>query len=470
MNNEQVLICDNNQEWAKSLGESLSNSQYSAQYVHTGKEIQKDLYNNSELTTLIMCWGVKEHGPLEVLRFIKTVAPSLRVFLIFESQSEFEESELTTSQIQKLGVTNHFVKPMSHQKISSALKGGQKFDTWKDGKEAGEFKESVEEEIDDREFTRIKIKSFAMGARTVFDHYIKLGKSKYLKILHRGETFSIDRVKKYAHKEIEYLYFKSTERSEYINYLNSLIKKSASKASLKVNTKLKMTQTGSELLVEEIYQEGLSPSLYKESKDMTEGVYETLKDNPEIYTHIRNLVSEDPNAYSKAYLTSLFSGMICLQIPWAGKKTSNIVGQASFLIDLGLLKIPPTERDLDPSIMKPEELQRFRDHPNLSLDLIKAYRFIPDTVRNVIRDHHEYVNGEGFPRGISGAQIYPLAKIVAFASEFSEYILKNKLNPQEGIKELLIKKGFLHRFDADVIKCFISSLMQKELTKKVSSM
>lgn len=470
MNNEQVLICDVNQEWSKSLGDSLGKSQYAAKYAQTGKEIQKDLYDNSDLTTLIMCWGVKEHGPLEVLRYIKTVAPSLRIFLIFESQTEFEESELTASQIQKLGVTNHFIKPMGHQKISSALKGGQKFDTWKDGASSEDYKESVEEEINDKEFTRIKMKSFAMGARTVFDHYIKLGKSKYLKILHRGETFSSNRIKKYAHKEIEYLYFKSSERSEYINYLNSLIKKSASKESLNANTKLKMTQTGSELLVEEIYSEGLSPSLYKESKEMTEGVYDTLKDNPEIYSHIRNLISDDPNAYSKAYLTSLFSGMICLQIPWAGKKTSNIVGQAAFLIDLGLLKLPPTERDLDPSIMKPEELQRFRNHPNLSLDLIEAYRFIPDTVRNVIRDHHEYVNGEGYPRGISGAQIYPLAKIVCFAAEFAEFILKNKFNPQEGIKTLLMTKGYLHRFDADVIKCFISSLMQKELSKKVGSM
>ncbi len=470
MNSEQVLICDINDEWSNSLGEFLKKSAFSPQYVHTGKEIQKDLFDNSEVTTLIMNWGVKEHGPLEVLRFIKTVTPSLRVFLVFESQVEFDESELTPSTIVKLGVTKYFIKPMGHQKIMTSLKGGQKFDTWKDGNESDENFEAVEMEINDKEFTRIKLKSFAMGARTVFDHYIKLGKSKYLKILHRGESFSINRIKKYSDKEIEYLYFKSSERAEYINYLNSLIKKSASKSSLKANTKLKMTKTGSELLVEEMYQTGLSPSLYKESKEMTEGVHSTLRDNPDIYLHIRNLISEDPNAYSKAYLTSLFSGMICIQIPWAGKITSNIVGQAAFLIDLGLLKLPPTERDLDPSVMKPEEVARYQNHPNLSLELIESYRFIPDTVRSVIKDHHEYVNGEGFPRGISGGQIYPLAKIVCFASEFSEYILKNQLTPQEGIRELLQVKGYLHRFDAEIIKCFISSLMQKELTSKTGAM
>lgn len=128
MPNEQVLICDINQEWSASIGDYLAKTGFT---------------------------------------------PSLRVFLVFESQMQFEESELTPNAIIKLGVTKYFIKPMGHQKITSALKGGQKFDTWKENTDSNDDFTPEEMEINDKEFTRIKIKSFAMGARTVFDHYNK---------------------------------------------------------------------------------------------------------------------------------------------------------------------------------------------------------------------------------------------------------------------------------------------------------
>ncbi len=467
MNKETVLLCDENTEWLCALSDFMSHSNFASVTCMTGKEVQKELYDNGEITTLIMNWETVNHSALEVLRYIKSMKPSLRVFLIFEKQNVLDESGLDKESLVRLGVTASLIKPFNNQKIIDHLKGGQKFDSWKDSSEqkGSEFKPE-EIQADDREFTRIKIKDFASGARTVFDHYIKIGSKKYLKILHRGETFSVTRIEQYVEKDVDYLYFKSAQRTEYINYLNSLITKLATKAMVKSDVKLNMMKMGSEMLVAEIYTQGLSPALLKESKTITEGVQKTLRANNDIYNLLRNFVEEEPDAHTQGYLTSLFAGMICMQIPWAGKRTADIVGQASFLLDLGLLKIPPTERNIDQSKMKPDELKRFQSHPLLSVELLEQYNFITDAVKQVILDHHEYVNGEGYPKGISGGQIFPLAKIVCFASEFAEYILKGKLSPVDGMKELLAKKNLLNKYDAEIVKCFVSSLMQKELANK----
>ncbi|MBK26247.1 MAG: hypothetical protein CME70_19770 [Halobacteriovorax sp.] len=468
MDKEVIIISDPTYEWAKSMGHFLCSVDFKPIILGSGKEIQKEIYENSEVTTLLLNFETENHSALEVLRYIKSMKPSLRVFMIFDSQKTFEESGLEKNDLIKLGVTSHLIKPFNNQKVSNLLSGGQKFDTWKDTTRSSSEEGPQEIEAEDKQFTRIKLKDFAAGARTVFDHYIKLGNKRYLKILHRGETFSVKRITAYSEKEVEYLYFKSSERTEYINYLNNLISKIALKPNIKTSQKLNMMKMGSELLVEEIYTKGLSPSLMKESKSITEGVQKCLKGNPDLFKLLRNLNEEDPSAYSKAYLTSLFSGMICIQIPWAGKRTADIVGEASFLLDLGILKIPPAERNIDPKLMKPEELKRYHSHPLLSVEMLESYNFISDSVKQVILDHHEYVNGEGYPKGISGVQIFPLAKIVCFASEFAEYILHKKVSPVDGMKELLVAKKSLHKYDAEIVKCFVASLMQKDFASKAS--
>lgn len=464
---ERLILCDSNLEWSQSLGEVLSSSSYSPLIVTTGKETQKELYDDSDITTLILNWDTREHSALEVMRYVKSMKPSLRILILFDDQQAFDSSGLDKKDFIKLGVTSYLIKPFNHTKILQLLNGGQKFDTWKDASSNGDtIFEPEEVEANDNEFTRVKLKDFASGSRTVFNHYVKLGQKKYLKILHKGEAFSSERVSNYIEKEVDYLYFKSSDRTEYINYLNSLIKKNIYKDSVKAEVKVNMTKMGSELIVEEMYLRGLSPALMKESKEITEGVHETLKSNPDVFKVLRNMVETEPTLYSQAYLTSLFGGMICIQLPWAGKRTADIVGQASFLLDIGKLKLPPSERNIALDKMKPDEKKRYESHPELSVDMLSRMNFVSDNIRQVILDHHEYVNGEGYPKCKTGVHIYPMAKIVCFASEFAEFILKEKITPVEGMKRLLILKKELNKYDAEVVRCFVSSLMQKTMDQK----
>lgn len=88
--------------------------------------------------------------------------------------------------------------------------------------------------------------------------------------------------------------------------------------------------------------------------------------------------------------------------------------------DIGELKFP-AETLMRKGSMSPTELRTFLTaHPKHGVEIIEK---IPNTHYesiDIIRQHHERLNGTGFPSGKKGEQISKLAKIVMVADEYDE--------------------------------------------------
>ena len=88
--------------------------------------------------------------------------------------------------------------------------------------------------------------------------------------------------------------------------------------------------------------------------------------------------------------------------------------------DIGELKFP-AEKLLRKGSMGPAELRSFLSaHPKYGVETVeKLPNFHYDAV-DIVRQHHERLNGTGYPSGKKGDQISKLAKIVMVADEYDE--------------------------------------------------
>jgi HD-GYP domain-containing protein (c-di-GMP phosphodiesterase class II) len=80
---------------------------------------------------------------------------------------------------------------------------------------------------------------------------------------------------------------------------------------------------------------------------------------------------------------------------------------------------------------------------------------INEQVRQIIYQHHEHVTGTGYPNGLTGLKIYPLAKIVCFAEAFAETMAETKLSPRDTIKLLLQQRHVILQYDATVVRALV---------------
>ena len=76
---------------------------------------------------------------------------------------------------------------------------------------------------------------------------------------------------------------------------------------------------------------------------------------------------------------------------------------------------------------------------------------ITEPILQIVEQHHEAMDGSGFPSGLTSTKIYPLAKIVGLADHFTNIMLRQKLSAQDTLRTFLQDKKNIYCFEADLV-------------------
>lgn len=131
-------------------------------------------------------------------------------------------------------------------------------------------------------------------------------------------------------------------------------------------------------------------------------------------------------------------------------------GMGALLHDIGKTKINPSVLR-NPQRTRHEEAL-YRLHGEYGLQLLGEKAAAP--VRAVIREHHEHVDGSGFPAKLKGQQINPIARMVAIANHYDNLCnplnISDALTPAEAISRMYARESA--RFDTAMLAAFIKEL------------
>jgi len=125
---------------------------------------------------------------------------------------------------------------------------------------------------------------------------------------------------------------------------------------------------------------------------------------------------------------------------------------AGYLHDIGKIGIP--KRILTkPTRLNADEYEKIKEHPEVGALILKHIAVLKDVVPGVLY-HHEKVDGKGYTRGLLGASIPLIARILAVADSFDAMTSKRPYRPsfsrQEAINKLF--KGAGSDYDQRVVE------------------
>ncbi|WP_187170507.1 HD-GYP domain-containing protein [Salidesulfovibrio onnuriiensis] len=133
---------------------------------------------------------------------------------------------------------------------------------------------------------------------------------------------------------------------------------------------------------------------------------------------------------------------------------------AFFLYDIGMNKISRLVSD-KPGQLSPDEMRRMKEHPRWGMDIIDRLGLHRSDVKEPALQHHERVDGSGYPTGLRGVEIGDLGRVMAVADSYVSMItdrpdLPGK-DPVEAAAELV---GRDKAFDTKVCRILVQYLQE----------
>ena len=132
---------------------------------------------------------------------------------------------------------------------------------------------------------------------------------------------------------------------------------------------------------------------------------------------------------------------------------------AALLHDLGKLAVPGAVLT-KPGRLDPEEMDRIREHPARGAEMVMRIPHLRD-LADTVAQHHERIDGAGYPAGVDGSQMPIAARILAVADSFDAMTTTRAYRPaldyEQAVAELAGGAG--GQFDAEVVRVFIETGM-----------
>jgi len=106
--------------------------------------------------------------------------------------------------------------------------------------------------------------------------------------------------------------------------------------------------------------------------------------------------------------------------------------------------------------LMPQEYEAIKLHPVKGAELLNSINGL-NSISDIVAQHHERIDGRGYPKGIGEKDIKKTARIISIAEAYdymvSEYSYKKPVSKDMAIAELTQKKGM--QFDKEIVEIFV---------------
>ena len=160
--------------------------------------------------------------------------------------------------------------------------------------------------------------------------------------------------------------------------------------------------------------------------------------------------SRDPYTAGHQRRVAQLAAAIATELGFAGERI-DLIRMGGLIHDIGKIYIP-AEILTKPGRLNQLEFNMIKSHPTVGYEILQKVDFIP-IIAEMVYQHHERMDGSGYPQGLSGAQLLPEARIISVADTVEAMASHRPYRPSLGIaaalEEVTRQRG--SAFDPEVV-------------------
>ncbi len=273
--------------------------------------------------------------------------------------------------------------------------------------------------------------------------------------LKAGDQLTAQKLIKFDEKAPDSFFIRSTDRQVYKNYIHAII----SSERIDPSSKALVLKESAFSLIEELFESPNIKHVLAESKKIINDFIGLMEEEPSAMANLIGLSSHDFYTYNHSLDVCIYS-LGLGQIIGINGQDLHTLGQGALFHDIGKRFVKPEiitkEGPLDDS-----EWAEMKKHPVYGLNILTEHE-MNEVIKACCLEHHESRLGNGYPQGLVGNEIHPMARVVAICDTYDALTTKRSYQPPMSPTDAIeMMRGKLSgRFDEEMMKAIYYCLMQ----------
>ncbi len=377
---------------------------------------------NPTIPSVVFCGHPPKNVSLdETAQTLRSIFPETPIFLIMDSTANADRNKML-----KNGFNDVFFFPLDKTvfkehiaSIFQSLRAGEK------------------------KYRSVKLLDLQPNEELSFDTHVYLPmNNRYVRLSGAKSKITEAQISKLKSRNTGSLFVAEEDMSKFYDYAAESLRKTQGNAAMSATQKEEKLRDSVRVLVSGFFSdEGNSLENGKKvAEDCRKIVQQYVAGGKmgDLYAKLAAISSEAGDSYSHAMNVSAYVGLFAMAL---GMENVEDMALGGLLHDIGMAKVPMEIQEKNPNLWTAEERKVFESHPDYSIEMIKEKKIVvKESVLKMIAQHHERMDGSGFPKGPNAGKISMEAQVLALANEFDHM--------------MTVKPGVAKMAPIDVLKHF----------------
>jgi HD-GYP domain-containing protein (c-di-GMP phosphodiesterase class II) len=232
-----------------------------------------------------------------------------------------------------------------------------------------------------------------------------------------GVSFNEQDAERLVQQGVQFLYISAHQHAVYRRSLVEKLERTYQDPEIIKQEKAKLVRAACGRMIEDVMLLPGQSEAVEAVADISRTFSDWASQDADGFGYLLDMSSHDYYTTTHMMNVGVGCGLLLKELEPGAKDLFAVIVQGGLLHDVGKRKIPSEILNKEGKL-DPQEWKLMRGHPLQGYEELKQQPMVPETVLQMARDHHERLDGMGYPNGLRADQISLPARICAVVDVF----------------------------------------------------
>ncbi len=297
--------------------------------------------------------------------------------------------------------------------------------------------------MQESDFIPIRVSHLRVGQLLSFDVYVRLGE-RHILYRRQGDSLEEEQLQRLIEKKVKHLFIKKEQERSFRQYMNANMDAAYTNSlNEAVEVRAQIIHGALQGAGEDLISNHDSKVVYDAVKSGAQKFVDFVLQEEGAFRSLMAVPNPDFSPCHHGVTVAALASAMAGEMDLAHKAPLSLMVTGALIHDIDhQIRQSPIEQPLEE--LSSTEKALYHQHPSRGVDILQETGFYDKIVLACVAQHHEFVDGSGFPLGLREKALDPLGTIVATANSFDRLVSFEGHPPKEALKKLLVERMGQH--------------------------